>query len=349
MAKTNERKERGFLLGMNTGIWMKCLLFLLLSVVFGVFAAEAADSLLYFEAQGVAGYSSMDDGIYHSGHNKHDAMQKNGIGFDFIKKFSGEYGDFGTGALQMRLVWDDAEDKAQLQIYNAYLKLKTSQADIWVGHNRIAFGLASYWDTHADLLQPLSMYGFGFDRDWGAGISRDFADGDFSATVTTGSGMGLKTKGNWLVASRASYGVLSRDNYNAGVSFMGGKTLDTMGYKLMRDHPRDTFIGGADFAFNHGRMEHKAEFNLGERNNTASVAAFYRIGINFLEENRLKLEGQYVWTKQEGASAVSLGLGATYKINADLTTRIMFQREQAAMNENRVVFQIYYYILGRAT
>jgi len=181
------------------------LMVLAITAFFGVSAVNAGDSLLYFEAQGIAGYSSMDGAMaYHSGH-KHDAMQKNGIGFDYIRKFSNEYGDFGSGALQMRLVWDDADDTPQVQAYNAYIKLKTSPVDVWAGHNRVPFGLAAYWDTHADLLQPLSMYGFGFERDWGAGISRDFADGDFSASVTMGSGMALKANGNLVAAMRASY------------------------------------------------------------------------------------------------------------------------------------------------
>ena len=327
-------------------------LLFVVSCVFGIAVAKAADSLLYFEAQGVAGYSSMDDGAtYHSDH-KHDVMQKNGVGFDYIKKFSGEYGDFGAGALQMRLVWNDAndaqgaEDTPQLQVYNAYLKIKTAPFDVWAGHNRVPFGLAAYWDTHADLLQTLSMSGFGFDRDWGAGIARDFADGDFAASFTTGSGMGLKTKGNWIAASRVSYGVLPRDNYNVGVSFMGGKMLDTMGYEVMDDDPKDTLLGGVDFAWNHDRLEHKAEFDFGRKNDMAATAVFYRIGLNFLEENRLKFEGQYVWAKQEGMSTEKPGGGVTYKINSRLTARALYQRERE-MNDNRVILQLYYYRLLR--
>ncbi|MDR1124119.1 MAG: hypothetical protein LBL61_05985 [Elusimicrobiota bacterium] len=322
---------------------MKHPLFILLSVVFAASYANAADSLLYFEAQGIAGYSSADSGaVYHSGH-KYDAMQKNGIGFDYIKKFSGEYGDIGTGALQMRLVWDDADDKPQLQIYNAYFKVKTSAADIWAGHNRIAFGLASYWDTHADLLQPLSMYGFGADRDWGAGVSRDFADGDFAAALTAGSGMPLKTEGNWLATSRVSYGVLPRDNYNIGLSFMGGRMLDTMGYKVLDRDPKNVFLGGVDAAYNYGRMEHKAEFDFGRKNDMPAIGAFYRIAFNFLEEDRFKLEGQYIYTKQEGTSEAIIGAGGKYRITPYLASGVMYQKTRE-MNDNRIVFQFYYYI-----
>ena len=312
-----------------------------IAVVFCASAANAADSLLYFEAQGIAGYSSAGDGaVYHSGH-KHDVMQKNGVGFDYVRKFSGEYGDWGTGALQMRLVWNDDGNKPQLQIYNAYLKVKTAPADVWIGHNRVPFGLSAYWDTHADLLQTLSMSGFGFDRDWGAGISRDFAGGDFAASVTMGSGMGLKTEGNWAASSRVSFGVLRRDNYNVGVSVMGGKTLDTMGYKVMNYEPKDTLLGGVDIARNHGRIEHKAEFDFGRRNNMAAAAALYRAGCNLTEESRMKLEGQYTWTKRGSTNNTGLGFGAAYRFNSSLTARAMYQWDRRT-NDKRVVFQLYY-------
>ena len=35
-----------------------------------------------------------------------------------------------------------------------------------------------------------------------------------------------------MTAGRASYGVLSQDNMNLGLSLGYGKTLDTMGYEL---------------------------------------------------------------------------------------------------------------------
>ncbi len=304
--------------------------------------AKASSSLLFLEAQGIMGYSTMDKGIiYRSGHT-HDTMQKNGVGFDYLKKFSGDYGDVGTGALQMRLVWDDDRQKMQLQTYNAYLKAKKDVADVWAGHNRIAYGLSSYWDTHADLLQPLSMQGFGEDRDWGVGLNRDFEKSDFAFALTTGSGMGLRTKGNWLATSRASYGVLSQDNYNIGLSAMVGEKLDTMGYKLMSPEPQNVALGAIDFAYNLGRFEHKFEVDYEQKASSQAYAGFYRLGINFLEENRLKLEGQYAYTQEEGKDNQILGAGTTYKLNSDLTTRLMYQKERE-MNNETVVLQLYYY------
>ncbi len=202
--------------------------------------AQAADHLLYFEAQGVFGYSSeIKKPIYYS-MNPDAEMQKPSIGFDYIKRFSGESGDVATLAVQGRLaVTVDGEDKKlEPQIYNAYLKVKTPGPYVWVGHNRPAFGLSSYFDSHGLLLRTLAIQGFGYDRDWGAGLYKDFSWGDISASVTTGTGMPVYMKGNYMTAARVSYGVQSQDNFNAGFSLGYGSTLDTMGYELRDPEPR---------------------------------------------------------------------------------------------------------------
>jgi hypothetical protein len=296
--------------------------------VFGVVYAD--DSLLYLEVQGIAGYSSMNNKIIYNSAHKDADMQKNSIGFDYIKKISGKNSDLGNAALQTRLVYDENEEKLKLQFYNAYVKGKTSFADIWVGHSRIAFGLASYFDTHADLFQPLSMYGFGFDRDWGLGISRDTENGDIRVAVTTGTGMEIKVDNNWLFSTRFSLGVLENDNYNMGFSFMGGKTSEELA------------IAGLDYTYYYNNIEYRAEFDFGEKAKKSAYALLYRLTFNLGEENRLKLDAQYVYTKQYDMKDYSLGTGLTYRINSDLAFRTMYEW-QHEMDAHRVVAQIYYY------
>jgi hypothetical protein len=159
--------------------------------------------------------------------------------------------------------------------------------------------------------------------------------------LTTGTGMGIKAKGNWLVTARASYGVLSYDNYNIGLSGMAGKKPDSMGYEIM-DELKETLIGALDASFNHGRFEHKAEFNIGQKDKKDVLAGFYRMGINFLEENRLKLEGQYVYTEEDKTKDYYVGGGITFKFNSWLTGRIMYEW-QHDMNEQRIIAQLYLY------
>ena len=310
--------------------------------VFWAAALTAGESsLLYFEAQSVVGYSTHYGDVYRSG-MPDDAMQLNSIGFDYLKKFSGDSGDIGSAALQARLAYNQDKNEVEPQLYNAYLKGKTPFADIWAGHNRIAFGLASYWDTHGTLLQPLPMYGFGFDRDWGVGLSRDTEHGNMQATLSSGTGMDYRSNGNWIFAPRISDGVLGVDNYTAGLSFMAGRTLDTMGYTVMDGDPKDVALGAVDFAYNHDNIEHKAELDVGSKDGMPAFAALYRIGVNFMEEDRLKLEGQYVYTDREEMRDHALGTGVTYKLTSELAIRIMYEWRRE-MDEHRVIGQLYYY------
>ncbi|MDR1998302.1 MAG: hypothetical protein LBQ83_08280, partial [Candidatus Margulisbacteria bacterium] len=202
---------------------------LIICLIFSL--AAAADSLFYTEIQGILGYAAMDDKVvYRSGHAA-DAMQLNSLGFDYLQKFSGQAGDTGTAALQARLAYSADREKAELQLYNAYFKNQAS--GLWIGHNRIAFGLASYWDTHGDLLQPLPMYGFGFDRDWGLGLSKDTLDGGLQFSLTSGTGLNLRTEGNWLTAIRLARGVLNYDNYSVGLALLSGQVPDSRGYTIL--------------------------------------------------------------------------------------------------------------------
>lgn len=327
---------------------MNKLLVLVFSLVFLFLQSspvQASSGLLYFESQGLVGYSTAEKHlIYHSQH-PNDVMQENSIGFDYIQKISSETGDIGTLALQPRLSYDDAMKKAQFQVYNAYMKFKTAPGDIWVGHNRIAFGLASYWDTHAQLLQPLSMYGFGLDRDWGLGFSRDTEDGTIQVSLSSGAGMPISFNGNWLAAARVSKGVLNYDNYSLGFDVMGGRVLPVMGYMIQSYIPQALFLFGTDLALNHNNIEHKAEFNIGEKGNHLSLAAFYRIGFNFLDEDRLKLEAQATYTRQMEQDNNSIAGGITYKLSSVFTTRFMYEHEKDT-SDNRYVFQLYYYAGG---
>ena len=309
--------------------------------------AFAKSYLLFLEAQGVGGYSEENDEAIYYSMNPVDVMQKPSVGFDYLQRFSSETGDWGSFALQMRLAYNEdyratGEEEFQVQIYNAFFKYKAGFADVWVGHNRIAFGLASYLDSHALLLQPLAMYGYGYDRDWGVGMTRDFEWGNLSLSYSTGSGMPLEFDGNYLISGRASYGVLSRDNYNIGVSSTYGKPIDTIGYEKIMPDPMRTFLYGADFTYFWNNIENRFEAVAGEKMEEDTYAFLWRIGVNFLEEDRLKLEFQPVYRNIEGDWNYELNGGITYKLTSDIALRGVYTYD-AEMNDNRVVFQIYWY------
>lgn len=302
----------------------------------------SAGYLFFFEAQGIAGYSSSKKTVFFS-MSQMEAMQKPSLGFDYIQRFSRETGDFALLAVQARLAANAKGDNTlELQVYNAFLKFKTRAADIWIGHNRPKFGLASYFDSHGQLLQPLSMNGFGFDRDWGIGIERDYAWGNAGLSVTTGSGMPLHFKGNYFLAGRVSKGVLNQENYNIGLSAGYGKILEVMGYHLMSGQPAESAMAGLDAAWLRNNWENRIELVAGRRAGHGTFALFWRAGVGLLEENRLKLEIQPVVWRTEGMTRIQFSAGVTYLAHADWTLRAMYLYDKE-MKDSRIVFQVYYY------
>jgi len=309
---------------------------------------EAADHLLYFEAQGITGYSSeLNKAIFYS-MNPDAEMQKPSLGFDYIQRFSGESGDVATFALQGRLALTvDTENGNSVtlepQLYNAYLRVKTPGPYVWIGHNRPAFGLSSYFDSHGLILRTLAIQGFGYDRDWGIGFYKDFSWGDIFTSVTTGSGMPVLFKGgNYMATARASYGVLSQDNMNLGFSLGYGRTLDTMGYDLRDPEPRQMALAGVDFTFLRNNFEHRFDFLGGKWLGEETYALFYRVGVNIDQEGRFKIEAQPAWWKFGEEKNYQLSLCFSALATSNLTIRLGYTYDNDA-NDNRVVMQLYYY------
>jgi hypothetical protein len=315
-------------------------------ILLQISAAEASDHLLYLEGQGVLGYSSALGKTIPYSMNPEAEMQKPSLGFDYLQRFSGDTGDVATLAIQCRLALtqpDDGGYKFEPQVYNAYLKIKTPLAYVWIGHNRPAFGLGSYFDSHGLLLRTLSVEGFGYDRDWGAGVNRDFSWGDFSASATLGSGMSIRENGgNYMTAARVSYGVLARDNWNLGFSLGAGQTLDTMGYTLMDDEPRAMRLAGADMTILRDNMEHRFDLLAGRWLDKDGYALFYRFGLNWDQEGRLKIEAQPTYWKFGEDSNYQLAICVSAQATSNLTIRTAYVYDDNT-NDNRFLVQLYYY------
>ncbi len=243
----------------------------------------AADHLFFIELQGIGGYSfKLGEIIYHS-QNELETMQKSSLGFDYIQRFSTAKRDIAILSVQARMALDILSEQSRLtygvkekvkpalQIYNAFLQFKTRPFDIWIGHNRPHFGLASKFDNHALLLQPLVMNGFSFDRDWGIGLEGETSDGDFGVSLTTGSGMALRLRRNWLVAARLAKGILEKDNFNVGISFGFGKVLDVMGNYLLSERITPIRMAELDLTWVLDNWENRFEFALGRKGIRAGI------------------------------------------------------------------------------
>jgi hypothetical protein len=324
---------------------------------FFVAGTADADYLLYFEAQGVAGYSSeVGRPIYYS-QNPDAEMQKPSVGFDYLHRISGVTGDVATFALQGRLAltednpagtdYGSRENRhtytLEPQIYNAYVKVKTPLSYFWVGHNRPAFGLSSYFDSHGLILRTLAIQGFGYDRDWGAGLYRDFSWGDASASVTTGTGMPVYLKGNYMTAARISYGVQSRDNFNLGFSLGYGYTLDTMGYQLRDPEPRLMKLAGADLTVLRDNLEHRFDLYAGTWLDQETLAVSYRFGVNIDQEGRYKIEAQPTYWKFGEEYDYEAALCLSSQVTSNLTLRLGYTYNHNK-DDHRVMLQLYYYL-----
>lgn len=313
-------------------------------VLFAVLAAglSAQGTLLFLELQAVGAYATAPDRFELFSLMPADAMQKPGLGFDLVTRFSGATRDLGVLAVQARLVYNQDSRRLQPQLYNGYLRVKPRFANVWIGHNRPAMGLASVLDNHALLLPDPSMFGFGYDRDWGVGLDRDFAWGGLAASLTAGSGLPLYLRGNYLASARLFKGVLARDGYSVGLSVSGGRILETMAYDLVDDEPAPWTAAGLDLSFVRRNHESRAEVLIGRRGGAGTFLAFWRPGWSFLDEGRLKLELQPAVMRRAGAWTYSLGAGLTYLFDADLAGRFMILRDSAAPGV-RFAVQLYYY------
>jgi hypothetical protein len=305
--------------------------------------SRAQGSLFYLELQAVGAYSSASRAFELFSLMPDDVMQKPSVGFDFVQRISGKTHDIGVLAVQARLAYDQKGDRrVEPQLYNAYFRYKAGFADIWAGHNRPALGLSSVLDSHAVLLPAPAMLGYGFDRDWGVGIERDLPWGSAAASLTTGSGMPLYFKGNFLAAARVSKGVLARDNYSVGLSLAHGDILETMGYTLVEPEPFSWSAASIDASYLWRNIENRAEILFGRRDGSGIVLLFWRAGLALLDEGRLKVEVQPVVTRGTGAWDYSLGSGLTYLLNADLAGRLMVFYDHGR-RDARFVVQLYYY------
>ena len=303
----------------------------------------AQSTLFYLELQGVAAYSTAAKAVQFYSRSPDDVMQKPSAGFDLVYRVSGKAKDIGVLAVQARLAYDQEGDhRFEFQLYNAYFRYKAGFADLWAGHSRPALGLDYALDSHALLFPGPAMLGYGFDRDWGVGLQRDFSWGGAAASLTTGSGMPLYFKGNYLAALRVSAGVLARDNFSVGASLAYGDILDTMGNHLMDPEPFGFTAVAADATYLWRNVENRFEVLGGRKDGQDILLLFWRAGLNLLEEGRLKLEVQPALMENGGEWTYELGGGVTYQLTADLAARSLIQYDRA-QRDARFVLQIYYY------
>jgi hypothetical protein len=115
-----------------------------------------------------------------------------------------------------------------------------------------------------------------------------------------------------------------------------------MGYEKMMPDPTRVFLAGADVSFFWNNLENRLEAMAGEKMDEDNVAVLWRIGVNFLDEDRLKLEAQPVYRSIGDDWRYEISAAISYKWTADMTLRTMYTHD-GDTNDDRVVFQVYWY------
>lgn len=307
--------------------------------------AMSSSYLFFLEAQGVGGYSWAVPGWTTYSHSPMMAMQSPSIGFDYLQRLTSRTGDWGSLGVQFRLAWKDegGNSKFDAQVYNLFFKIKRPFGDFWLGHDKPAFGLGAVLDTHGRLIQTLTMDGFGFERDWGAGYRRDFSWGSMGLSLTSGSGMDLRFKGNHLLSARLAWGVLERDNVSVAASLSTGRILPWMGHGSAEEIAALPWTAAAfDLSHRFNQFENRFELMLG-RHDGGSLWAFDWLGGMALDAGeRWRLETQAAWWRRLGMSGSRLGLGLTWQSSPSLAWRT-FAYYEGGSRAVSLVFQVYFY------
>lgn len=322
-------------------------------LILGALRANANESLFYKEVNLIGGYSDNEKWIGRS-----DTL-KNSVGFEDYRKFSGDYGDFLTTDLQMRLAYDSLEparDAWAVEIHNAWLEFKLGSSNKFrIGHFDPSFGLEPLIDTHGTILQTIMERNIGFNKDWGVTLKGIAPFFDYEASLQLGSGMSIYRRDESFLAT-ARAGSPASGNFQYGLSVLYGNVLETMGMKTI---PRNELVSdeavlkkriGLDGQYLFGPCLIKAEADYG-RNNHEDVAGYFgEIDYTIPHYQNLELELQYKsWINdlgERGSDDSTLSVGASYKLNQSITMRGAFIHDVNLMKEDeddKFLLQVYYY------
>jgi hypothetical protein len=324
-------------------------------------ATHAAQSQLNYELNLPAGYDGEEAVFVVPG-------QRPGVGVEYFRILSGEYGDIGRIDVQAGLTADPngryespyvltpfagndelSVPAVQFELHNAYahFKLNRGRSDVWTGHRDVAYGLEPTLDTHAAMLQTFAMDAVGFKKDWGLGAVGRFEKWDYRAAATLGSGMAVAGHGNRMVAARL--GILDPDvsGFGFGVSGLYGRVLPTMDLAVMSDEPDARTLGGIDFTLLWGRFGIRADSAIGRVADAPAGGVWARVSASIPSWRWLEAAAQgstFYDDIGEKSRIVRAGAEVTAKYNAALTPGVAYLYSDDRGAESREVFvHIYYY------
>jgi hypothetical protein len=312
--------------------------------------AEGA-SVFYKELNLLDGYSDMDGFIDET------MMQKNSIGAEYFRRFSGEQGDYLTLDLQSRLTYKPTikfRDAWDIEVHNAWLEYKLGLGyKLRFGHFDPSFGLEPILDTHGTILQSLTMKNIGFKSDWGVSFRGTAKLFDYEASVQNGSGMKIKRNdGNFLITYRM--GNPQDNNFVYGLSALYGKVLRDDMEDLLPSVMSDSEMSnmpilkkriGVDFQYPYKSFLVKGEFAYGKNDKDNVLGSFIQLDYTFPFMQALLAEAQMQnWRSSMGSKSMldtMISTCLSYKFNSKITARVAYLR--TFDKDNQIFIQLYYF------
>lgn len=292
---------------------------------------------------------------------------KNSVGFEFLKKFSNETGDWGSFQVQMRLVRNDRQYELmngakipghggeihgwELHHHDAYFKyMGRWRGELYfrAGVFEVPFGLEQNVDTHSTLIQLMSMRNVGFKRDWGISAGGQLPEMDYEFAFTRGSGLDYRDHGeNYLVSGRV--GTPADRNFSIGISGLYGQVIDDHGvHRGEKSGSPDTWFGsttepedniirrsrvGLDCIYLLGPYTFKGELSYGEDEDQDVLNSIFEINYLFPDmDGRLEAIAQIQNSHQDITAAGSdddtfLTLGLNYRLTREITLQTMYRHD----------------------
>ncbi len=300
----------------------------------------------------LGGYAEQGGWITESGHHL-----KNGVGAEYLRKFSGATGDFLTLDLQARATYDsraEGADRWALELHNAWLEYKPGLGhNLRAGHFAPAYGLEPTVDTHGTLFQTLQEADIGFKSDWGVAYRGLLGPADWETALQTGSGMGLAHKdGSGLLSSRLGFG--AGQEWQTGVSALFGNVLmaepmRTIPAPHYHDEALRLWRVGGDTQLLWGPWLWRGEVSLGqnENNDVVGLLGEANYTIPSWQACMLTVQARY-WADEPGDhlhETSQLGVGAAWALTRAWTLRTAVVHDHVEMDRQNTyaLVQAYYF------
>lgn len=316
---------------------------LLLALLIAISPLAALNDELSIDAQiAMSGY--FEEGTFELySHDPLDVKQKPSLGLAYNLQLDSKGNNYGYLALQGRVAYSEHTDSnLQFQLYDAYAKVALAEFDLWAGHHRTPVGLSSYLDSHPLIMSDNTYSGLNFNRDWGLGIAFDRHYPHVNLALTTGSGMPLKIKENFLFSGRAGWWNFAEDDIAVGVSAAAGKVLQTIGYEVLDGGRRqDLIVGGVDFSKKIANFYGHGDALWGNYDGQTAHSLMGRLGMNLLENEKLNVELQGMNIEKGSYATNILSIGGGYALAPHLDLRGVLNISNRK-HLNAIILQLYY-------